>query len=564
MHKREQFWKRTTHRRCTCALLPAHTICGLSLRLCAFVLLLALLSGSAAAQNSASSAAITGRIVDSLGKPVVGASIVVSGAASPRTTSDSSGAFNFRSLAPGSYRLTAVVSSSHSASRWVDVAPGKTTKVELRLDDKSAVGQGSESSALSQAMQFADDPHFTVAGITDWTAAGGHGNDASLRTSEALTRETVDLQPDETSSSSRSCRNDEAALRAALAREPGSFEANHCLGLFHLRTGNYADAVKRLDAAYRVRPTDSENEYALAEACEKAGDASRAREHFQNVSAHQNTAGMHRIAAEVDESLGDPVAAVHEFALAVRTDPSEQNYFAWGSELLYHRAVWQARDVFERGARAWPKSARMLTALGAALFAGALYDDAAERLCQAATLEPDNPEPYLFLGRIEGVTPRPLHCVAEKLAEFHQRKPENALADYYYAMSLWKARSPSADGSEQAQVTALLNQAVAADPGCGEAWLQLGNLQAQSGNYASAIPLYNRAVAAKPQLSEAYYRLGIAYDRIGQRDKAQEFFAQHDRLEKQQAAEVDKQRREIKQFVISSVAGNAPGGSPKR
>jgi tetratricopeptide (TPR) repeat protein len=110
----------------------------------------------------------------------------------------------------------------------------------------------------------------------------------------------------------------------------------------------------------------------------------------------------------------------------------------------------------------------------------------------------------------------------------------------------------------------LLREAVTADPRCGEAWLQLGNLRAQSGNYASAIPLYTKAVDGKPQLTEAYYRLGIAYDRTNQRDKAREAFAQHDRIEKQQAAEVEQQRREIKQFVISSAGNNLPGQSPHR
>ena len=37
-------------------------------------------------------------------------------------------------------------------------------------------------------IEFADDPNFAVAGVTDWTAVGGHGSDAVLRTSEDLTQ----------------------------------------------------------------------------------------------------------------------------------------------------------------------------------------------------------------------------------------------------------------------------------------------------------------------------------------------------------------------------------------
>ena len=58
---------------------------------------------------------------------------------------------------------------------------------------------------------------------------------------------------------------------------------------------------------------------------------------------------------ELDEKKGDPLAAVHEFEQAVRQDPSEENYFAWGSELLLHRAVWQAAEVFRNGTKAYPQ-----------------------------------------------------------------------------------------------------------------------------------------------------------------------------------------------------------------
>jgi len=411
-------------------------------------------------------------------------------------------------------------------------------------------------------MQFADDPRFTIAGISDWTAAGGHGSDASLRTSEALTRDTLDLEPDANPSGSATCPQDEAALRVAPGPQPGNFKANHCLGIFYLRTSRYSEAVRYLNAAYRLDPSNALNEYALANAYKKAGDASLAGDHLRDLSTSGNTSDLHRLAGQLNESLGDPVTAVHEFALAARENPSEQNYLAWGSELLYHRAVWQARDVFAEGVRVWPQSARMLTALGAALFACALYDDAAKRLCQAVDLDPGNSESYLFMGRIVVAVPRPLPCIAQRLAAFHRRNPANALADYYLAMSIVKQQPSSVDSSVRQQAAGLLHDAVAVDPHCAEAWLELGNLQARSGDYASAIQLYTNAVDAGPTLTEAWYRLAIAFDRTGQRDKARAAFAQHDRIEKQQAAEVEKQRREIKQFVVSSAGASVPDKSP--
>ena len=526
---------------------------SLFLHLLLFVLLLAAIPCKVVAQ-SASSSAITGRLLGGDHKAIAGASIHVSGASSQQTTSDANGDFQLRALPAGRYQVTATTAGGSATSDWIELAPGKSVHVELRLGLRP-----SAASTESGALQFADDPHFTIAGITDWTAAGGHGSDASLRTSETLTRETLSLQPGVTPGS---CSQDESTLQSAVAAQPQSFEARHCLGMFDLRNSKYTDAVSNLKAAYLLRPADNENEYALARACEKAGDSASAHNHLQSVAARGNAGDLHRLAGQFDEATGDPIAAVDEFARAVRQDPSEQNYFAWGSELLYHRAVLQARDVFAQGVRAWPKSARMHTALGTSLFAAALYDDAAKALCQAAALDPANPNPYLFMGQIEVVAPTPLPCIAQKLADFHQREPGNALADYYYAMALWKQQPPSAESTTQHQVLALLNDAVKADSRCGEAWLQLGNLKARSGDYSGAIPLYTKAVDARPQLTDAWYRLGTAYDRTGQHDKARDAFNHHDQLEKQQADEVDKQRREIKQFVISS-AGSVEASEPR-
>jgi len=211
-------------------------------------------------------------------------------------------------------------------------------------------------------------------------------------------------------------------------------------------------------------------------------------------STPQQDADLHRQLGERDEKAGDPLAAVREDEQAVRLDPSEQNYFAWGSELLLHRAVWQAAQVFENGSKAYPHSARMLTALGAALFAAALYDQAAASLCAASDLNPSDPEPYGFMGRIELASPKPLDCIEPRLARFVQAHPENSLGNYFYAMAIWKRQQQPVDPNAQSQVEALLTKAVALDPKCSDAYLQLGILSFSQHQPEKAIAYYNKAV----------------------------------------------------------------------
>jgi tetratricopeptide (TPR) repeat protein len=159
-------------------------------------------------------------------------------------------------------------------------------------------------------------------------------------------------------------------------------------------------------------------------------------------------------------------------------------------------------------------------------------------------------------------SPNSLPCIEQKLARFVELKPQDPLASYYYAMAVWKQKGQLIDPPTLQRVEGLLTRAVTLDPGCGDAYFQLGVLEATRANYPKAIPYYSKAIQINPQLSQAHYRLGIAYDRVGDKDKAKREFQLHEEIEKQQAAAVDKQRREVKQFLVV-VDGKNAGSTPQ-
>jgi tetratricopeptide (TPR) repeat protein len=529
------------------------------------VVLLSILTAASLAQQTHSEhtdgVTIQGKVHNLAGNSVGDASVTLEqkGILKPlETKTNAEGIFAFTTLPAGSYSLNAEKSGQKSHRTAVLVmSQGDRKDVDLILDIPIDIRSSSNSpSNQTQAMEFSDKPNFTIAGVVDWTAVGGHGSDSALRTSEDLARETLTLKPETSKypeSAPGEAKNEnesERKLRAALASAPESFEANHQLGEFYLHAGRYRDSIPLLHAAYQIDPRMDGNAYDLALAYKEAGDLPQSREYVQKLLAHKDSADLHRLAGELDEKLGDPLAAVQEYERAARLDPSERNYFEWGSELLLHRAVWQAAEVFRNGAKAYPKSARMLTALGASLFASALYDEAALRLCDASDLNPANPEPYMFMGKIEREAPTPLPCVEQKLKRFVEKQPENPLANYLYAMAIWKRQTQPANQQALQQVETLLTKAVAIDPNCVDAYLQLGVLYFSQRDYPKAISFYTKAIEVDPHLGEAHYRLGVAYDRIGEPTKANREFALHDEIEKQQAAVVESQRQEIKQFLV--------------
>ncbi|QNI33679.1 tetratricopeptide repeat protein [Alloacidobacterium dinghuense] len=515
------------------------------------------MDGVAGAQGAPShqlqEASIHGTVLDSAGRPVGAARVRLEQKGNPDTvaTTTSDGAFVFSGIRSGTYQVSAEKSGQHSSVVAAIASPTAQESIQLVLGSSQL-----SSSPSSEGMAFADKPNFTVAGITDWTAVGGHGSDASLRTSEALARETTTLMPESAghgtfnTSVMSADKEAEAKLRAALAASPHSFEANHQLGEFCLQAKSYREAIPLLETAYNINPANHDNEFDLALAYKEAGDFSQAREHIQNLFNHEDNAGLHRALGDLDETMGDSLESVREYEQAARLDPSEQNYFAWGSELLLHRAVWPAAEVFKKGSEIHPKSARMLAALGAALFASALYDEAARRLCEASDLNPADPAPYIFLGKIDIAAPSPLPCAETKLKQFLEETPDDARANYYYAMAIWKQQKGTENSQKMQQVESSLTKAVIADPKYGEAYLQLGNLYADERDSDKAISSYIKAIEVDPQLSEAHYRLGVVYERRGESAKAKQEFQLHDEIEKAQSAAIERQRQEVKQFLV--------------
>jgi tetratricopeptide (TPR) repeat protein len=504
-----------------------------------------------------SAVTLQGSVLTATGTPVEDALVKLERIDVPgvvETKTNAAGVFSFSALSGGNYRITSEKSGLRSRPASILASSsGSPQQIALVLDTVSPPSPSSST----QAMEFADNPNFTVAGVTDWTAVGGHGSDSTLRTSEDLARETLALKPQgaahsasQTPASTRESDELESKLRGALAGAPGSFAANHQLGAFYLHAGRQRESVPLLLAAYQIEPSNRANEKDLARAYQETGNFSQARDHLQKLLATKDDADLHRLLGELDEQTGDPLAAVHEQEQAVRLDPNEQNYFEWGSELLLHRAVWQAAEVFKNGARAYPGSARMLAALGAALFAGDLYEDAAANLCAASDLDPADPEPYTFMGRVEMASPKPLACIEPALARFVHQQPGNPTANYLYAMAIWKRQQQTADPQALLQVETLLTRAVTIDARCADAYLQLGILASARHHPQEAIRYYNQAIAADPQLGEAHYRLGIAYDRMGAPEKARQEFQLHDEIEALRAANVERQRREVKQFLV--------------
>lgn len=420
------------------------------------LLLCAGFAGPRSIYAQSESASVEGIVLDAQKHPLAGVKVSLDDQAEGRSvsaTTDTVGHFRFGEVAPGTYLMHAKKDGyldSTNGPFSVEPRQAATRNLEMAQGKPAAAEKGA-----AEALEYSDEPKFTVSGVTDPSNVGGHSSNVTLPTKQALAKETAALA---TGSSS--------ASKAAAAKE----------------------------------------------------------------------------------AEGRPVEAVKEYQRAVETDPSEENFFAWGAELLLHRADAPAAEVFAKGHRMYPNSARLLVGMGAAVYAQDLNEQAAHWFLEASALDPADPRPYLFLGKVQEVAKsEPAKWVAA-FERYAKLRPGDARAHYFYAVALEKRRQGKPDFPVR---EAELQKAIALDPRFGDAYLRLGLLQTEKGELAKAVESLQRAVQFAPLPDEAHLRLAQVYRQMGETEKARQESELYNEVAAKKKEQLERERRELGQFVFT-------------
>lgn len=288
-------------------------------------------------------------------------------------------------------------------------------------------------------------------------------------------------------------------------------------------------------------------------------DIERAKQKVVVLRGKEDSAELHALLGEIAEHEGRPMEAVREYQRAAEMDPGEANLFAWGAELLLHRALEPAVQVFTKGHRLFPRSVRILVGLGVTSYARGLHEEAVQLLLEASDMDPAKPEPYLFLGKIQDAEKIEPPGLVERLKRFSVLQPENAKANYYYAVGLAK----ESQGAQDLElVESLLKRAIKLDPRFGDAYLQLGILYAGQKEYPKAITAYEKAIEYTPFPEQAHFRLAQVYRHTGEQQKAHKEIELYNQAAKEKTNEAERDRHEIVQFVYTLRGQSTPAQAP--
>ncbi len=350
----------------------------------------------------------------------------------------------------------------------------------------------------------------------------------------------------------------EEQFHKALALTPDDYTANHNLGEFYIQRDKFAQALPLLQRAQQLKPDARDNGYDLATTEMLLGQYAAARQAVQSLPSQQDSGELRNLLGQIDEKDGKFVAAANDFESAAHLDPSEANLFDWGSELLLHRTYDPAIDVFRTATQRYPDSSRALIGLGMTLYARGLYEEAVKALLQAAKIAPSDARCYLFLSRAYDSSPKQADEVIERFQQYAQQQPTNAVAQFYYAMSLWKGRRIEGANVDFTLIESLLKRSIELDNTLAQAHFQLGNLYADQHQYDRALTEHLSVVELDPKLADAHYRLGTDYTHLGQKDRAQAEYSTYQTLRSEHLAAEEKERAEVQQFVYSSKTPTQP------
>jgi tetratricopeptide (TPR) repeat protein len=394
-----------------------------------------------------------------------------------------------------------------------------------------------------QVLEYSDEPQFTVAGVTDPGNVGGHGSNVTQPTKEALARETASLAKETPDS-----RGNGGGATELPKVAPEDFVGNWEAGQKLLQSGRAKDAIVYLERALQLRPDAYGADYSLAMAYLQTGDPKRAEDLAKRIPREKETAESHALLAEIKEAEGRPLEAVKEYELTALMAPTEAHIFAWGAELLLHRADAPAAKVFGMGHQLYPKSIRMLVGLGATAYAQDLNEEAALWLLAAIALDPADARPYLFLGKVQEVAKSEPEEWVEVFRRYAVLRPEDARAHYYYAVALEKERHGEQDFAER---SAELGKAIAIEPRMGEAYLKLGLLEEEKGELGKAVAVLQKAVDYTEMPDEAHLRLAQVYRRMGETEKARKESKLYEEVAESKKEKMKRERRELGEFVVT-------------
>jgi len=276
----------------------------------------------------------------------------------------------------------------------------------------------------------------------------------------------------------------------------------------------------------------------------------------------QAPAELYNLASRAYGGAGRIQEAYDALRQATRLEPkAPEHYIDLTTLCVEHHNFELGLEIVDIGLRQLPDSWMLHVQRGVLLAMTARMGEAEQEFEAARRLGPDQAVPYAALGMAWMQSGQADKAVAVLRAELRHR--QDHVVPYIFAVALLRSGvDPTAPAA--AEALHALRASVRANPEFAPARAELGRLLLKRGEAEAAVEELEKAVALDPASSPALYTLAQAYQKKGDRLRAQEMALRVSRLNAQERGDDPdgELRRAVARIVREGTAPRRPSAEP--
>ena len=282
----------------------------------------------------------------------------------------------------------------------------------------------------------------------------------------------------------------------------------------------------------------------------EAGDGEAALSVFRGLLAEGNPpAELWNLASRAYLEAGRVQEAYDALRQATRLEPkAPENYIDLASICIEHDNFDLGLEIVDIGLGQIPDSWKLYLQRGVLLAMKARLAEAEKEFETARRLAPGEAVPYAALGMVWMQSGQTAKAVEVLRAE--RPRSKDHVVPYIFAVALLRSGAEAAtpDGTEAIEA---LRASIRADPSFAPSRAELGRLLLKRDEQDAGIAELEKAAALDPGATAALYALSQAYQRKGDRAKAQELLTRVSRLNEQERG--DDPDRDLRRAVFRIV-----------
>jgi cellulose synthase operon protein C len=343
-------------------------------------------------------------------------------------------------------------------------------------------------------------------------------------------------------------REAEIQFQNAIQVDSRFAEAHYKLAQAAVKLGDGQTVYHELSQTVEIQPDNYAAHLDLANLLIAARQFNEAKDHLDILAQKQPNADFYIARANYYAATSDVTDALADMRKAIDLDPKRSDAFLNLGLLQIHGEQWDAAEAsFKQAAKLDPKSIDAQLYLGKFYQTRGRFPEAEQWFKKAIETAPNDPNPRLSLAGLYVAENKPEQA-EEFLRQSKKDFPNNSegyrmLGDYYYhngdidkATAEYEVlyRDHDKDAVVKKNYIQLLilknrldearklnDENLKAKPDDEDSLVFKGNIEIRSGKASDAVNTLQAVIKNNPDHAVAHYQLGLAYDQLGNTNRAE-------------------------------------------